>query len=249
MRPALATAVWLLPTVLAVPVAQGARATERLTARGLVRPLAEATISSETPGRVIELPFREGQRFAAGDVLIRLDCSGIEAAAASARADLAAARSQLDATSEMQRLKAAGQRDLEQAEARRDKAAADLEGIAVRLRSCVIRAPFSGAVVERPVNLHEVVAPNTPLMRIVDGERLEIELIVPSDWLGWLAPGRPVAFCIDETGRCLPATIVRLGGAVDPVSQTAKAFAAFAGEHERVLPGMSGSATVDPPER
>ena len=61
-------------------------------------------------------------------------------------------------------------------------------------------------------------------------------------WLGWLVPGSPFRFRIDETGRSYEAKVTRLGAAVDPVSQTVRGVGQFAGGREAVLPGMSGSA-------
>jgi RND family efflux transporter MFP subunit len=227
--------------------ARHALALDAMTARGLVRAVSEATISSETAGRIVELPFRPGELFAVGDLLVRFDCAILQAASAGAEADLDAARLMLDSARELTRLKAAGLRDLDLAQSRRDKAAADLDGVRVRLRTCVIRAPFAGAVAERAVNLHEVISPNTPLLRVVDRENVEVELIVPSAWLAWLRPGAAFSFKVDALDRSVPAAVTRLGPSVDPVSQTASVYAAFQGPRTGVLPGMSGSALFAPP--
>lgn len=218
------------------------------TARGMVRSLGEATLSSEISARIVELPYREGQTFKAGSVLAAFDCAALDASAAGAQADLRAAEAQLSTAREMAKMKAAGQRDVDLAEAKRDRAAADLEGIRVRVRSCALKAPFDGAVVERPANLHEVIAPSTPVLRIVDQGRLEVELIVPSRWLRWLEPGTPATFQVDETGRAQALKVDRIGAAVDPVSQTVKIYALFDGAHPGIVPGMSGTATLTAPQ-
>jgi RND family efflux transporter MFP subunit len=213
-------------------------------ARGLVRSLGEAIISSEIAARIIAMPFREGQAFGQGDVLVAFDCDGIKASLSGARAELRAAAVGLESSRELARMKAAGQRDVELAEARRDRAQADVEGFEVREKSCVVRAPFAGAVVDRSANPHEVIAPSTPLMRIVDRDHLEIELIVSSALLAALPPGTSFAFRVDDTGRIYAAKIIRLGAVVEPASQTVKVFARFDGPHEGVLHGMSGAAVV-----
>jgi membrane fusion protein (multidrug efflux system) len=242
--PPIATASLLAALALAGP----ALALEGPTARGIVRPVAEATISAEMSGRIVELPFRPGESFAAGDLLVRFDCAAQQANAAAAEAELEVARLMLDSARELTRMKAAGLRDVDLAQARRDKAAADVEGAAVKLRACEIRAPFAGAVVERAVNLHEVIVPNTPLLKLVDRERVEVELIVPSTWLAWLKPGAPFDFMVDALGRAVPGEVTRLGASVDAVSQTANVYAAFRGPRPGVLAGMSGSAVFAPPE-
>ena len=213
-------------------------------ARGLVRSLGEAIISSEISARILAMPFREGEGFKAGDVLVSFDCEAILANLAGAQAELRAAVVALDSSREMARMKAAGLRDVETAEARRDRASADVDAAAARVKGCEVRAPFSGAIVERSANPHEVIAPSTPLMRIVDRERLEIELIVSSSMLPVLAPGTLFNFRIDETLSTYQARIVRLGSVVEPASQTVKVFGTFDGEYTGVLQGMSGTASL-----
>ena len=42
--------------------------------RGVVRAVRQATISSEAALRAVEVPFREGDRFKRGDLLVAFDC-------------------------------------------------------------------------------------------------------------------------------------------------------------------------------
>ncbi len=223
-------------------------------ARGLVRSLGEAIISSEISARILVMPFREGEIFKAGDVLVSFDCEAINANLAGAQAELRAAVIALDSAREMARMKAAGLRDVETAEARRDRSSADVDAAAARAKGCEVRAPFSGAVVERNANPHEVISPSTPLMRIVDRERLEIELIVSSSMLPLLTPGTLFNFRVDDTRINYQARIVRLGSVVEPASQTVKVFGSFDTDqsdilhgsvlHGSVLHGMSGTASL-----
>ena len=87
-----------------------------------------------------------------------------------------------------------------------------------------------------------------PILRIIDDTTLEIDLIVPSDWLSWLDKGARFTFTVDETGKQYEADVIRLNAAVDPVSQTIKIRANFVGEPAGVLAGMSGFAKFTPPE-
>ena len=57
------------------------------TIRGVVKATAQATLASQVQGRISRLPFREGQRFKKGALLVALDCSRYEAELASAQAE------------------------------------------------------------------------------------------------------------------------------------------------------------------
>lgn len=212
-------------------------------ARGVIRSLGEAAISAELPARIVEMPYREGHVFAQGAVLLAFDCTRLQAEQAALQAELVAAQATHDGNRSLEKHKAIGSREIVISGARVDRAEAEVAAGQAKLSGCAIRAPFNGVVVETMANLFEIANPSTPLLRIVDLDRLEIELIAPSKWLGWLAVGDPFTFTVDETGQPLPATIVRLGGVVDPVSQTVKIFATLGGRDARVRPGMSGTAT------
>ena len=86
------------------------------------------------------------------------------------------------------------------------------------------------------------------MLDILDDRALEIELIAPSRWLGWLKPGTTFQLHVDETGRDYPARIMRLGGRVDPVSQSIKVIGEIIAAAPELMAGMSGRASMAPPQ-
>jgi multidrug efflux pump subunit AcrA (membrane-fusion protein) len=124
-----------------------------------------------------------------------------------------------------------------------EKAKADLRGFQVRLESCRILAPFDGLVSEKLVQKHEIAQLNQPLIKIVNQNRLELVMMVPSQWLPQIA-GQTFQITIDETGEAYGARILQSTGVIDPVSQTARVIAEFVEPTQSVLPGMSGSAQL-----
>ncbi len=70
----------------------------------------------------------------------------------------------------------------------------------------------------------------------------------PSRWLGWLKPGYAFQVHIEETDKTYPAEITRVGGRVDPVSQTIKVFGKIRGDAADLMAGMSGRANIPPPK-
>jgi RND family efflux transporter MFP subunit len=221
----------------------GTGAGEARTARGVVQAAEEATISSELAARITELPFDDGDRFAAGDVLVAFDCALFQARRAQAVAQLQAARTKLENARQLQQTNAIGRLDVQLAEAEARRTGAQLAEADVAVERCTIVAPFDGRVVETLVNAHEVAGPGAELLTVVSGGPMEATLLVPSDWLVWLAPGQGFAFVVDETGAELSGEVVRLGARVDPVSQTAPVRTRLSDEGGTPLvPGMSGTA-------
>ena len=158
--------------------------------RGVVRAFETATISAELNARITRLPFRDGDRFNRGDTLVEFDCARlnaeVDAASAAHQAHAIAHQNQV----QLNRYKAAGLAAVNQTKFEADKTAAELKSLMARQTTCRIAAPFSGRVVERSANAHEIAQPNQPLLRIVNDGRLEIILMVPSSWVGSLQIGK-----------------------------------------------------------
>lgn len=211
-------------------------------ARGVLRARDQTILSSELAGRITAMPYRDGQPFDKGDVLVRFDCSAYQAQLKAAQAAVRVAREELTHARQLASLNSVGHFEVTLAEARQARAQAEARVYQVQVERCDISAPFSGRVVERRVQPHESVATGAPLVEIVDNSTLEVHLLVPSRWLEWLSPGQPFEFTPDETGRPLSAQVERLGAAIDEGSQTLLLIGILPREATGLLAGMSGSA-------
>lgn len=217
--------------------------------RGVIRPLAEAQITADLGRRIIELPWRDGQRFTKGDMLVRFDCEELEAEANAARAAWRGKKVAHANAIELNRRQAAGALSVQLAAADADKAEAEAKALEAKLKRCAIVAPYDGRVVERLASPYETPGPTQAILRIVDDSSLEIQLIVPSRWLRWLKEGIEFAFQVDETGEKVTARVGRIGASVDPVSQSVRLAGEFVSRPPGALGGMSGTATFEPPNQ
>lgn len=211
-------------------------------ARGVLRPRDQAVLSSELAGRIVEMPYTDGQEFSKGDVLVRFDCSAYQAQLNAAQAAVRAAREELNHNKQLAALNSVGRFQVALAEARQAQAQAEAQVYQVQVKRCSVAAPFNGRVVQRKVQPHESVAGGTPLLEIVDNRTLEVHLLVPSSWLAGLKPGQHFEFIPDETGQPLQAEIKRLGARIDEGSQTLLLIGTLPQNAPGLLAGMSGSA-------
>ena len=210
--------------------------------RGVVRPVRQASISTDLPARISRLPFREAEAFKTGDVLVVFDCERLRAEYAAASASAREVRLNLESQTYLEKRGAVGKLDVEIARARLDKAEAETSAIGARVKQCEIIAPFDGRITDLKINEHELPSAGVPFMSLVEEARFEIDLIAPSQMLRQMDKGTPFKFVIDETGRAYAAEVLRIGAAVDPVSQSIKLIARFIEADARVLSGMSGVA-------
>lgn len=226
----------LLP--VAAPSTAAADARE---VRGVLHAREQAMLSSELAGRILEMPFSEGQAFHKGDVLVRFDCSAYQAQLNAAQAGVRAASEELAHNRQLASLNSVGRFEVALAEAKQAEAQAQAQVYQVQVRRCAVQAPYDGQVVQRKAQPFESVASGAPLLEIVDNRSLEVRLLVPSRWLSRLKPGQTFNFVPDETGKPLQAEVKRLGARIDEASQTLLLIASVPADAGLVA-GMSGTA-------
>ena len=244
MRPCLPILLGLmwfvLPATASFSQSQGDAARE---VRGLVRSTARVEVRTDLVASISKAPFVEGQRFSKGDKLIEFDCSRYSAELGAAKAAAHATNIEARNKRRLYANGAAGKSEVQLAKAEASRAGSDVKARKARMKDCAIRAPFSGRVVTLNARQHEMPTPDKPIIVLIDDTVLELELVVPSNWLRWLKVGQTFEFSVDETGLRHSAELTRLGAEVDPVSQTIKAYGVLKGDLELVLAGMSGTAS------
>lgn len=239
--------IWLSGVIAAAAQAPSQPTAQSIASapiRGVVRALHQASISIDLPLRVSKLHVREAQSFRKGETLIAFDCKRIRAEHAAAAAASREMRLTLESQTYLESRGASGKLDVEISKARADKAEAEAAAIASRLEQCTLVAPFDGRIIDLKINEHEVPPTGQPFVGLVDESHFEIDLILPSQALRHLEVGSVLQFRIDETGITYEARLLRIGAAVDPVSQSIKAIAAFDRMDGRIVAGMSGTAVI-----
>lgn len=211
-------------------------------ARGVVRAPMELSIASVDPARIAELPLGEGLKFAKGTVLVRFDCTRLEAERDAARAAVAAKKIAFETQELLLKRRASGELDVKSAKIGLSQAEAELRGYEARVGTCQITAPFDGMVATKKAEVGMVANPGAPILEVFETSHYEVMLVVPSRWLANLRPGLPFRFAVDETGDFLRGTVLRIAPVVDPVAQTARVIGRLEDPGNRLMPGMSGSA-------
>ncbi len=242
-------AALLLVLVMTNPVFAGTL--ERGDAiHAVVRSVHDVTIGSDAGSRILDIPLKEGAAFRKGDLLVAFDCARTRAELKSAEAEWRGHQTAYQNNLDLQKYHAAGRNDVQISRAQADKAAAAVEGWQAKVEQCEIRAPFDGRVADVFAHVFDLPSPTAPILRIVDPANLEVEMLVPSRAVARVAPGVGFSLTVEETGDVVAGHVVRVGAAVDPVSQTLKVVGALdpraakpgVAARSTVLPGMSGKA-------
>ena len=211
-----------------------------MESRALVVASQEAVLSSELAARIKNIAVKEMQRFKKGDLLIQFDCSLYEAQKDVVSANANGALIKLKSDEQMLQMRSIGKYELELSISEYEKAKSELRIAELNVERCQIKAPFDGAVEEVVVNTFETIQPQVELMKIIQTDILELEMVVSSEWISWLTIGHPIKVYIDEIQKEFNASISGIGANVDPVSQTIQLKGTITNASPALLPGMSG---------
>jgi RND family efflux transporter MFP subunit len=185
---------------------------------GVVAARQRAVLASRVQATVVALPFREGERVAAGSVVARLDDAAAQAAVAAAQAAEQAATADLHRVEVLHSRGAATPRELEEAAARAAAAGAGVQAAREALAYAVLRAPFSGAVAARPAHVGDVVAPGAPLIEIEGGGGFEVVATVEAAHAGRIRPGLALRAEVDGSAEPLAAVVRAVSPAGEPTT-------------------------------
>jgi RND family efflux transporter MFP subunit len=178
---------------------------------GSLMPLTQATVKSKVSGVVLETTVQEGMTVAAGQVIARLDGAELRARAAQQQASLAEANARL-ALAKKNNLNSEAllrqnyisrsaydttQNSVELAQASVDAAQAQLDMARIALADTTLKAPLAGVVSKRYVQAGEKLAPDMPVMAIVNLTELTLEAQVPASEIPRIRVGQDVAFKVD----------------------------------------------------
>lgn len=194
------------PVRVQVATATEQEMVETVRGIGTLRALETVELRPETAGRVTRIPFPEGNRVAAGDLLFELDTRKLERELRARSAALEAAEARLEnAERELGRIerlftqKVATEDDRDQAatevraaraEVRRLESEVSL--VRERLADMRIEAPFAGMITEARVDPGDFVAVGDRLATLYRIDALEIEFSVPERHSGRVTTGQQV---------------------------------------------------------
>lgn len=212
--------------------------------RAQIKARQSTLISSEMNARISQLKLRDGDRFTEGQTLVSFHCSLEEAQLNKAKATMEKAVKTYEVKQRLEELHSIGALELAVAKAEEGEAKAEMQVAQAVLSRCVIKAPFSGKVTDVAAKLYQTVKAGDPLLEILDDKDLEIEFMAPSNSLPQLALGRHFQVTLNETNKTYQGEITRLGGKVDPVSQTIKVYGRIIDKAAELLPGMSGAVEL-----
>lgn len=210
-----------------------------LSTVGTTRADESVILRPEVAGRIVKLPFAEGERVKQGEVLFALDDSVPRAAVAEAEATLVNARLADKRASELGERRLISQSDIDNLRSQLGVAQARIASARAQAGKYVIRAPFDGVIGLREVSAGEYVSPGQALVSLVRLDPMEVDFSLPESQLANVKPGQTLTLTVDAyPGETFTGTLVAIDPVIDINSRSAKLRARIDNSDYRLRPGL-----------
>jgi membrane fusion protein (multidrug efflux system) len=227
------------PTAVTTIVARQENWPSTLNAIGTVVAVQGVTVSADLPGIVNRIGFDSGKSVHQGDVLVELDTR-------QERAQLAAAIAQRDLAKvnfeRLQGLVKEGvipQADYDRAEAEQRSTEAKVVEIQATIARKTIRAPFSGTLGIRQVNLGQYLAAGTAVVPLQSLQPIYVNFGVPQETARQVRNGSIVRITADDLpGRTFEGRVTAIDSVLDERTRNVQVQATVANADSKLRPGM-----------
>lgn len=210
-----------------------------ITAIGSVQPVMGVMLTAEIPGTVRQIRFESGQEVREGDLLLRIDTSTERAELTAAKADATLAEAELGRTRNLLARDARSQADLDVAVAKAARARAAVRNVSSVISKKTIRAPFSGRLGIRKVDVGEFLQPGTQIVALDRADPAYVDFRVPQQDLAKIEVGQEVTITADTFGdRAWTGKVDSIDARIDPNTRNVLIRAIVENPDGRLRPGM-----------
>jgi membrane fusion protein (multidrug efflux system) len=210
-----------------------------VAAIGTVEAVHGVTVSADLPGLVTRIEFDSGKKVRAGDVLVRLDTRQEHAQLAAAEAQRNLSNVNFERMKGLREKGITSQAEYDRAAAEHKEATARTGETQASIGRKTIRAPFSGVLGIRQVNLGQYLKPGDPIVPLQSLDPVYVNFDVPQQQVGDLRVGGEVRVTAqgvensDATGA-----ITAVNAVVDEATRNIQVQATLANPEGKLRPGM-----------
>ena len=216
-----------------------------VSAIGTVEAVQGVTVAADLPGLVSRIEFQSGAKVRAGQVLVRLDTRQESAQLTAANAERALAGVNFERMKGLRDQGVVSQADYDRASAEHKQAVARTGETQAAIGRKTIRAPFTGVLGIRQVNLGQYLNPGDAIVSLQSLDPIYVNFSVPQQQVATLAVGREVGVTADgETKVHGTGRISAINSVVDEATRNIEVQATLANPEGKLRPGMFVQAEV-----
>ena len=227
------------PEAVTTIVARQEKWPATLSAIGTVSAVQGVTVSADLPGIVDRIAFDSGQSVREGEVLVELDTRQEQAQLAAVEAERDLARLNFERLQGLVEDGAISRAEYDQAAAEQKQTEAKVGEIRATIARKTIRAPFSGILGIRQVNLGQYLSAGDAVVPLQSLDPIYVNFGVPQQDAGQVSIGRSARITTGDTARVtFVGRVTAINSIVDEATRNVQIQATLANPRGTLRPGM-----------
>jgi membrane fusion protein, multidrug efflux system len=210
-----------------------------LSAIGTMAAVQGVTVSADLPGTVDRITFESGRAVREGEVLAELDTRQERAQLVTIEAQRELARLNYERMKGLLRDRVVSQAEFDQAMAEEKQTTARVGEIQAAIARKTIRAPFSGVLGIRQVNLGQYLGAGAPLVSLQSLDPIYVNFGVPQQEIPRVRVGHRITVRADASkGAGLSGRVTAFDAIVDEATRNVQVQATLSNPGGALRPGM-----------
>ena len=207
-------------------------------------------VSAEMTGKVVQIAFEPGTTVQAGDLLVQQDIAAETAQLRSAEATVALTKITLERARKLLAQNTSSQSVYDNADAQHKQAVAQVDNMRALIAKKTIRAPFTGALGIRLVNLGQILSSGNAIVSLQALDPIFVNFSLPQQQLARISTGLAVRVKTDALpDQEIEGTITAINPQVETATRNIMVQVTVKNTRHRLRPGMFVSVAVVLPEQ
>lgn len=234
-----------IPFVVSTMDATSTDWSEEKSAVGTIRAEKGVDITSEVAGIVEKIAFTSGQDVKEGDLLIQLRSDEDEARLQTMEANARLAETNLARNRKQMTVQAISQAELDSSIAALTVAKASVNEQKALIEKKHIRAPFTGKLGIRAVDIGQYINPGVPIVTLQNLESIYLDFTIPQQDMQTVKVGQKIMLTTDAfPGRTFEGSITTVNPKVEMNTRNIYVRATVANADHSLLPGMFANVEI-----
>jgi len=210
-----------------------------MSAIGTMEAVHGVTVSADLPGTVARINFDSGKPVREGDILVELDTRQERAQLASLEAQRDLAKVNFGRMQQLVNEGVISRSEFDQATAQQKASEANVAEIKATIERKTIRAPFSGILGIRKVNLGQYLPAGSPIVSNQSLNPIYVNIGVPQQAAAQIQIGRKICVTTEDVAdKVFNGSITAVDSEVDQTTRNIQIQATLANPEGKLRPGM-----------
>lgn len=239
-----------IPETVTTALAQMEMWEATLSSVGSLVAVQGVMVSAEMAGKVVRIAFEPGSMVKAGELLVQQDISSEEAQLRSAEASVSLTKVTFERARKLLAEGTYSQSEYDKADADYKQALAQVDNIRSLIAKQTIRAPFSGLLGIRLINLGQILSTGDQIVSLQSLDPIYVNFSLPQQQLVRIRSGLAVRVKTDALpGEVIGGTITAINPQVENATRNVLVQATVANKGQRLRPGMFVNVSILLPEQ